>query len=256
MTRKLVLMGSGENSPAMVTPHQNVIKELGKNSVRINLDTPYGFQENAAEMSAKILGYFEKNVGFPIVDVHLRHKHHDQAAALEEIDKADWVFSGPGSPTYALKVWSDSGAVPKFTAVLDRGSIVMASAAAMTMGAKTMPVYEMYKVGDEPFWLDGLNILEHATGIRATVIAHYNNTQGGTHDTRFCFIGESRMKALEAMLDESTGILGIDEHTGISFDLDTKSVEIIGKSEVTYRLNGQEKKFVPKTSYTIADFAF
>jgi len=256
MTRKLVLMGSGENSPAMVTPHQNVIKELGKNSIRINLDTPYGFQENAAEMSSKILGYFEKNVGFPIVDVHLRHKHHDQAAALEEIDKADWVFSGPGSPTYALKVWSDSGAVPKFTAVLDRGSIVMASAAAMTMGAKTMPVYEMYKVGDEPFWLDGLNILEHATGIRATVIAHYNNTQGGTHDTRFCFIGESRMKALEAMLDESTGILGIDEHTGISFDLDTKSVEIIGKSEVTYRLNGQEKKFVPKTSYTIADFAF
>jgi len=256
MTRKLVLMGSGENSPAMVTPHQNVIKELGKNSVRINLDTPYGFQENAAEMSSKILGYFEKNVGFPIVDVHLRHKHHDQAAALEEIDKADWVFSGPGSPTYALKVWSDSGAVPKFTSVLDRGSIVMASAAAMTMGAKTMPVYEMYKVGDEPFWLDGLNILEHATGIRATVIAHYNNTQGGTHDTRFCFIGESRMKALEAMLDESTGILGIDEHTGISFDLDTKSVEIIGKSEVTYRLNGQEKKFVPKTSYTIADFAF
>ena len=240
----------------MVTPHQNVIKELGKNSIRINLDTPYGFQENAAEMSSKILGYFEKNVGFPIVDVHLRHKHHDQAAALEEIDKADWVFSGPGSPTYALKVWSDSGAVPKFTAVLDRGSIVMASAAAMTMGAKTMPVYEMYKVGDEPFWLDGLNILEHATGIRATVIAHYNNTQGGTHDTRFCFIGESRMKALEAMLDESTGILGIDEHTGISFDLDTKSVEIIGKSEVTYRLNGQEKKFVPKTSYTIADFAF
>jgi len=186
----------------------------------------------------------------------LRHKHHDQAAALEEIDKADWVFSGPGSPTYALKVWSDSGAVPKFTSVLDRGSIVMASAAAMTMGAKTMPVYEMYKVGDEPFWLEGLNVLEHATGIRATVIAHYNNTQGGTHDTRFCFIGESRMKALEAMLDESTGILGIDEHTGISFDLDTKSVEIIGKSEVTYRLNGQEKKFVPKTSYTIADFAF
>jgi cyanophycinase-like exopeptidase len=256
MARKLVLMGSGENSPAMVTPHQNILKELGKSTYRINLDTPYGFQENADEMTARILGYFEKNVGSPIEDVHFRNSYENAATALEEIDKADWIFSGPGSPTYALKEWSSNGVAEKFGAVLERGSIVMASAAAMTLGYKTMPVYEMYKVGDAPFWLDGLNVLEKATGLRATVIAHYNNTQGGTHDTRFCFVGERRMKALEAMLEADVAILGLDEHTGVSFDLDTKVVEVFGKGQVTYRLGGQEKVFPAKTSAVLGDFAF
>jgi cyanophycinase-like exopeptidase len=256
MARKLVLMGSGENSPAMVTPHQNILKELGKSSYRINLDTPYGFQENANEMTERILGYFEKNVGYPINDVHFRSDFEDATTALTEIEKADWLFSGPGSPTYALKAWASSGASEKFHQVLERGTIVMASAAAMTLGAKTMPVYEMYKVGDAPFWLDGLNILEKATGIRASVVAHYNNTQGGTHDTRFCFIGQRRMEVLESLLEKDTGILGIDEHTGISFDLDTKVVEIFGKGQVTLRMNGAEKIFANKTTHSISDFAF
>ena len=254
MTRKLVLMGSGENSPAMVTPHQNILKALGKNIYRINLDTPYGFQENADEMTSRILGYFEKNVGVEVHDTHLRHIHDSAPAALAEIEKANWLFAGPGSPTYALKVWSTIGAAEKFQELLQRGTIVMASAAAMTLGAKVMPVYEMYKVGDDPFWLEGLNLLEHAIGLKATVVAHYNNTQGGTHDTRFCFVGERRMKVLETLLDSDTAILGIDEHTGISFDLDDQIAEVFGKGLVTLRRNGVDRVFEAKNSYPVADF--
>ena len=103
-----------------------------------------------------------------------------------------------------------------------------------------MPVYEMYKVGDDPYWLDGINLLESATGIRAAVIAHYNNAQGGTHDTRFCFAGERRMKILETLLPGDTAIFGIDEHTGIAFDLEAKSAEIPKNSQVTLR---QSPKF-------------
>ena len=77
MARIFALMGSGENSPAMVTPHQNILKKIGKNSKRINLDTPYGFQENADELTARILGYFEKNVGSPIEDIKLRNLKDD-----------------------------------------------------------------------------------------------------------------------------------------------------------------------------------
>ena len=225
-------MGSGENSPAMVTPHQNILKKIGKNSKRINLDTPYGFQENADELTEKIRKYFEVNVGFPIEDVRLRNP---QDKGVAEISNSDWVFSGPGSPTYALRVWKTTGADQSLRDLLNRGSIVMASAAAMTTGAKVMPVYEMYKVGLDPHWLDGINLLEEATGIKAAVIAHYNNTQGGTHDTRFCFIGENRMRLLEEQLDADIGILGIDEHTGIAFDLDAGSAEIFGKGQVTFK---------------------
>ena len=250
MTRQLILMGSGENSPVMVTPHQNAIKTLGKESKRVNLDTPYGFQENADELTARILGYFEKNVQFPAQDLHARDL---SSSAAEEVAKADWVFSGPGSPTYALKVWQATGMREALLSVLERGVVVMASAAGMPLGSKVMPVYEMYKVGDDPHWLPGLNILEPATGINAAIVAHYNNTQGGTHDTRFCFIGEGRFRKLEEQLD-GTAVLGIDEHTGISFDLDEQVAHIFGKGKVTLRRNGDEKVFETKTTVPIDQF--
>jgi cyanophycinase-like exopeptidase len=239
-------MGSGENSPAMVTPHQNIIKALHKDSYRINLDTPYGFQENADELTTRISGYFEKNVGFPIRDIQIRDL---QSSNVSEIEKADWLFSGPGSPTYALRIWSDLDLRPHFDALLQRGSIVMASAAAMSLGSYVMPVYEIYKVGAEPHWLPGLDVLGRATGINATVIAHFNNSQGGTHDTRFCFVGEKRMNLLEELLPESTSILGIDEHTAIAFDLDSHEASIFGKGAVTFQNKRETRVFLSKEKF-------
>ena len=240
MPRLLVLMGSGENSPAMVTPHQKILKQFKKDSLRLNLDTPYEFQENAPEITEKIRGYFATNVGYEIKNSN----------SIDEIAAADWVFSGPGSPTYVLKNWQSTGIDKELANLLDRGALVLASAAAMSIGSKVMPVYEMYKVGEEPYWLDGLNLLEKAIGKKAAVIAHYNNTQGGNHDTRFCFAGERRMKVLESQLDSETGILGIDEHTGIAIDLDNQSAEVFGKWNVTFRLNGDEKVYPTKTIIT------
>ena len=241
MGRYLVLMGSGENSSTMVTPHQKIIKGTGSNLNPINLNTPYAFQENKDELSAKIEKYFEVNVGTKIT-------------TSDDIDKANWVFAGPGSPTYNLKQWKKLGIDSKLNNLLSRGSLVLASAAAMSIGNKVMPVYEMYRVGEDPYWVEGLNILENALGFKGVVIAHYNNTQGGTHDTRFCFIGERRMKNLETQLDSEIGILGIDEHTGISFNLDTNTAEVFGKGVVTYRKSGVEKIFTPKETINTTAF--
>lgn len=255
MGRILALMGSGENSPAMVTPHQNIIKKLEKGSVKVNLDTPYGFQENANELTERIQKYFAVNVGSEVQDNRLRNVNAE-ANAIEGIDQASWVFAGPGSPTYALKVWQNTGADKALHNVLKRGAVVMASAAAMSLGAKVMPVYEMYKVGDDPYWLEGINLLEAATGIKAAIVAHYNNTQGGTHDTRYCFIGEGRMNILEEQLDSDTGILGIDEHTGIAFDLETGSAEVFGKGVITYKKGKNIKTFAPKEVISTTAFSF
>ena len=241
MPRILTLMGSGENSPVMVTPHQNIVKRFSKDAVRINLDTPYGFQENADELTKKIQSYFEVNVGAPITEARLRRT--DESTEL--IDSANWLFSGPGSPTYALRVWKATGASEALHRLIERGAVVMASAAAMTLGSKVMPVYEMYKAGEDPYWLEGINLLQAATGIDAAVVAHYNNTQGGTHDTRFCFIGEKRMQNLESQLGISA-ILGIDEHTGITFDLDSGTAEVYGKGVVTLKRGDEVRKISPK----------
>lgn len=242
--RFLALMGSGENSPIMVTPHQKIIKATGKDLNPINLSTPYGFQENKDELSAKIEKYFEVNVGTKITT------SEDNEADLA---RANWVFAGPGSPTYTLRNWQSSGTHNALQKVLDRGSVVLASAAAMSIGAKVMPVYEMYKVGDDPYWIDGINLLESATGIRAAVIAHYNNAQGGTHDTRFCFAGEKRMKVLEELLPADTAILGIDEHTGIAFNLEDGSAEVFGKGVITFKTKSETKSFAGKETLSIGD---
>lgn len=241
MGRYLALMGSGENSPIMVTPHQKIIKATGKDLNPINLNTPYAFQENKDELSAKIEKYFEVNVGTKII-------------TAEEISNSQWVFAGPGSPTYNLKQWRTSGINLELDKLLERGSLVLASAAAMSIGSKVMPVYEMYKVGEDPYWVDGLDILGKATGINAAVIAHYNNAQGGTHDTRYCFAGERRMLKLESQLPAETAILGIDEHTGISFDLDAGNAEVFGKGVVTFKKNGNIKIFENKSIISINEF--
>lgn len=243
--RFLALMGSGENSPVMVTPHQKIIKATGQNLNPINLSTPYGFQENINELSAKIEKYFEINVGTKV---------RTSTDPSRDLENANWVFAGPGSPTYTLKIWQKDGTDLALYQVLSRGSVVLASAAAMSIGAKVMPVYEMYKVGDDPYWIDGINLLEKATGIRAAVIAHYNNAQGGTHDTRFCFAGEKRMKILEELLPSDTAILGIDEHTGIAFDLESGNAEVFGKGVVTFKTKSATKTYAGKE--TIAFGAF
>ena len=104
MAKALVLMGSGETSPTMVTPHQNILR--GISGARLILDTPYGFQENADELTSKIQTYFDFNVGTKTEAVKLRSKYDgaaDIATSIAAISKAEWVFTGPGSPTYALE---------------------------------------------------------------------------------------------------------------------------------------------------------
>ena len=65
-----------------------------------------------------------------------------------------------------------------------------------------MPVYEIYKSGADPAWAPGTNLLERLTGLRAALIPHYDNTEGGTHSTRFCYLGERRLRFLEGALPE------------------------------------------------------
>ena len=52
------------------------------------------------------------------------------------------------------------------------------------------------------------------------MVPHYDNAEGGNHDTRFCYMGERRLSLLEAQLPEGVFILGVDEHTGLILDLD------------------------------------
>jgi hypothetical protein len=260
MPRLLCVMGSGETTPTMVSVHADLLTRLGPRPVpAVLLDTPFGFQENAEDISERTVAYFRDRVGFPITVASFRNR--ESATALEyetvlsRVAEARYVFAGPGSPSYALRQWLGT-AVPELLAakLRDGGCVTLASAAAVGIGLFALPVYEVYKVGEEPRWLEGLDLIS-ATGLRAAVIPHYNNAEGGTHDTRYCYMGERRLRILEALLPEGVDILGVDEHTAAVFDLDAATVSIRGRGGLTLRRRGRSQRFESGTTLPVSDLA-
>lgn len=244
--RILAIMGSGETSPTMVKTHRQLIGRLTQPNAVV-LDTPYGFQENAPELALRAVEYFDVSVNTVISPLGLTRMIDADPLVVQQglsaLTDADYVFAGPGSPTYALRQWKNTQVSHILHEKLQRGGIVtFASAAALTLGTRTVPVYEIYKCGEEPYWLEGLNLLGEF-GIPAVVIPHYNNAEGGHHDTRFCYLGETRLNMLEQQLDDGEYVLGVDEHTGIVIDLNERTAEVVGNGVVTLRVKGNSTTF-------------
>ncbi|HSW42160.1 MAG TPA: hypothetical protein VLM76_06595 [Patescibacteria group bacterium] len=274
--RILAIMGSGETAPTMAKVHRALFDRLAAESATGSgtgqagagpagagapipaaiLDTPYGFQENADELSSRTVEFFATSVGRRVAVASLRSRDADPltlATAVARIREARYVMAGPGSPSYALRQLAGGPIPDAMAAKLATGGILtMASAAALTVGVVTIPVYEVYKVGEEPHWLEGLDLLGPATGLRAAVVPHYDNAEGGTHDTRFCYMGERRLRILEAALPEGAFILGVDSHTALVLDLEAGAASISGVGGATVRVAGRSAVFPSGSKVPIA----
>jgi hypothetical protein len=248
----IAIFGSGETSPTMTSVHKELTARVSHPRLdAIFLDTPFGFQPNADELVARAITYFRQNVGCEISLASFRHSGRATAAESEQflarLSAANYIFAGPGSPSYALRHWRDMGARERLVAkVAQGGCVAFASAAAIGLGAYALPVYEIYKVGDDPSWTSGLDLLGQI-GVRCAVVPHYNNREGGTHDTRFCYMGEPRLRLLESMLPEDLLILGVDEYTACIIDADAQSVTVRGRGRVTVRRRGIERAWTRTT---------
>jgi len=265
LPRILVIMGSGETAPTMVRSHRMVMERLGAaregaeaaQAPGVLLETPFGFQTNAGEIAERTVAYFANSVGTTIVPAGLRRRE-DLAgprgdAIVAALAAAPFVFSGPGSPSFALRQWKGT-LVPSILAekISMGGALVFSSAAALTLGRLTVPVYEIYKVGDDPRWLDGLDLLS-AVGLEVAVIPHYDNAEGGTHDTRYCYLGEERLAALEDQMPEEAFVLGVDEHTALHIDLSEGVVLVSGRGAVTLRRKGRSMRIPAGSDLELAD---
>ena len=243
----LVFMGSGETAPAMVKTHRDVFAATVGDGPAVMLDTPFGFQANADDLIAKTQLYFAQSVGTSVSVASWRRADIPTVArerALALLSQASWAFAGPGSPTYALRQWRDTPVPAALLDVAQRGgTVVFGSAAAVTAGTHAIPVYEIYKVGAEPYWEPGLDMLGALTGLSAVVVPHFDNAEGRNYDTRFCFLGESRLAALEAALPDHTGVLGIDEHTAAVFDVGARTMTVSGIGHITVRRRGTATVF-------------
>ena len=267
--RVLAIIGSGETSPTMVTVHRDLAARLGVSRPQATvLATPYAFQENAADVSARTERYFADSVGLrvrvaagtsPDADPGMAPPlipgdPGDEARQAAAIRAADWVFAGPGSPSYALAHWQ---AGPVAAGLRDRvlagdGLTVLASAAAATAGRLAVPVYEIYKAGGAPRWLAGLDLFG-PLGLDVALIPHYDNAEGGRYDTRYCYLGERRLAVMERDLPPGTAVLGVDEHTAMLVDLRDSEIEIRGRGGVTVRRAGDSVVLPAGTRLAVAE---
>ncbi|MBC8317807.1 MAG: hypothetical protein H8E41_07855 [Desulfobulbaceae bacterium] len=240
-------MGSGELTATMVEVHKSLLAKLGDSPKAVFLDTPAGFQLNADQISQKAAEYFTSRINYPLSIASFKSRKavdtYEAKQAFSMLNSADYVLVGPGSPTYAVSQWQDTP-VPALIKKLieDGGCFVAASAAALTVGALTLPVYEIYKVGSDLSWAPGMNILSYFD-LDLVVIPHWNNAEGGTHDTRFCYMGEPRFHELEKQIPAHVSILGLDEHTACILDFKNQEAEVRGIGSICLRKQGEEITF-------------
>ena len=251
----VTLMGSGEMTRPMSKVHRWVISKINEPVRAVFLDTPAGFELNADEISQRASTYVAEYVGVPCSVVSFKAAGRATARgienALRKLKRANYIFAGPGSPTYAVRNWRDTPVFDLVARRVDEGAhLVLASAAAIAVGRYALPVYEIYKVGEEPHWVEGLDLLA-PYGLDLAILSHWNNAEGATFDTRYCFMGQPRFDVLEGLLPDSTAVLGIDEYTACVLDLGGNEGRVMGAGQVTIRRDGREEKVKAGASFSL-----
>jgi hypothetical protein len=247
----VALLGSGETSLSGGRVFEALANHLtGPPRVAV-LETPAGFELNSAQVAGRVADFLRQrlqNYQPEVVVVPARRRHTafspDDPALTRLMLNANLIFAGPGSPTYAVRQLRESRAWHTLTARHRLGAtLVFASAATTAVGAQVLPVYEIYKVGEDPHWRPGLDFFG-AYGLSLVLIPHWNNAEGGAElDTSRCFMGQTRFAQLLARLPDHVTAVGIDEHSALVIDFQTARVEAMGRGGITVIKAGQEQHF-------------
>lgn len=237
----IVLFGSGETSPSGRKVFERILRQLPMRPRVALLETPAGFELNSAQVIARVgefLLHRLQNYQPQVEIVAARRRGTPDSPDVHEVVApllvADLIFMGPGSPTYAVRQLRDSLAWHYIMARHRLGApLVLASAATIAISSSALPVYEIYKVGEDLHWKEGLDLF-CSYGLELVFIPHWNNTEGGEElDTRHCFMGVERFTRLMAMLPEETTVVGLDEKTALVINPESGQCQVIGAGGVT-----------------------
>lgn len=238
---RIAFLGSGETSLAGGRIFESLARDI-KEPLHIALmETPAGFELNSTQVVGRVGDFMATRLQNykPVVHVIPARKKNsafspDDPEIVKPLLHANMIFMGPGSPTYAIRqlkgtlTWDVIRARHRLGATL-----IFASAATISIGAHALPVYEIYKVGQDVHVVDGLNLFADF-GLHVSFIPHWNNAEGGADlDTSRCFIGMDRFAEWCDLIPSENETLGLDEHTGIIIDFESGLCEVSGVSSVS-----------------------
>ena len=257
----ITLLGSGETAPAIRKVYHWLFEQMTE-PVRVSiLETPAGFEPNSDKVAQTIADFMEKrlqNFRPEISIIPARKKgtvfSPDDPEIVKPLLNANVILMGPGSPTYAARQMQDSVAWHTLQARHRLGAhLIFASATTIASSLKALPVYEIYKVGQDLHWQDGLHFFD-AFGLSLIFIPHWNNNDGGDElDTSHCYMGTERYNQLIAMLPDDTTIVGIDEQTALVIEPASQCCRVLGIRDVRVIRNGQEKHFPNGATFPISE---
>lgn len=245
---QVVLLGSGETSSNGRKVFDQLLRNLHEQPLVALLETPAGFEPNSALVIERVAEFLRRRLRnySPQVEVIQARRREttfspDDPKIAERLLDADLIFMGPGSPTYAVRQLAESVTWHYLQARFRLGTpVVFASAAVIAISAFALPVYEIYKVGEDLHWNPGLDFFG-VLGLPVVFVPHWNNRDGGDElDTSRCFMGQERFAHLLQLLPSGLTVVGIDENTALTVDLHRGTCEVMGLGSVTVIHTGSD----------------
>jgi cyanophycinase-like exopeptidase len=250
----VALFGSGETSSNGGKVFDMLLRGMPASPRLVLLETPAGFELNSPQVIGRIADFIQRrlqNYRPQLTVIPARRRgtdlSPDNPQVVAPLLEADLIFMGPGSPSYAVRQLRDSLAWHYLVARHCLGAtLALASAATVAISDYSLPVYEIYKVGEDLHWKEGLNFFG-LYGLPLVFIPHWNNNDGGDElDTSRCYMGKSRFASLMAMLTNDHTVLGIDENTALLLDIQAGVGRVVGLGGVTMLHTGHEH-YSPET---------
>jgi hypothetical protein len=238
---RIAFLGSGETSLAGGRIFESLAHLIPAPLQIAVMETTAGFELNSFQVAGRVADFLQtrlQNYKPTINVIPARRKgaefSPDNPEILKPLLSANMIFMGPGSPSYAVRQLKDSLAWDIIRARHRLGAtLIFASAATISIGASALPVYEVYKVGEDVHTKSGLNLFADY-GMNLSFVPHWNNAEGGIDlDTSRCFFGIERFNQWRKLLSAENILVGLDEHSGIIVDFDTGICEVNGVSSVS-----------------------
>lgn len=257
----IILLGSGERSPHIRAVYQWLFEQLDTAIHVAILETPAGFELNSDYVAGRIGDYIQDhlpnfNPQVTVIPARKRNTAYspDDAGIVRPMYDANVLFIGPGSPSYAVRQLQNSLAWQVLRARHHMGAAtIIASAATLAVGIEALPIYEIYKVGEDLHWKPGLNLLS-PYGLSLVFIPHWNNQEGGAVlDTSRCYMGLSRYTQLIEMLPPGRTVVGIDESTALIVDPAIQVCRVMGVGGVTIIRRGNKQRYETGEGFSVTE---